>query len=92
MILSTLSFTATPTFAPDTFCKFGLPFFGVQKLWPVFSRIITPNAELANLAPRIRQACPVALRILITVNDEVVMKDVERRKTSQSKQDVWSTI
>jgi hypothetical protein len=50
------------------------------------------NAELANLAPRIRQACPVALRILITVNDEVVMKEVERRKTSQSKQDVWSTI
>ena len=37
------------------------------------------DKALANLVPWIRQECPVALRILTTVNNETVMKEVERR-------------
>ncbi len=37
------------------------------------------DKALASLAPWIRQEYPVALRILTTVNNEAVMKEVERR-------------
>jgi len=44
------------------------------------------DKALADVAPWVRQGFPIAVRILTSVNNETVMREVDRRKTSQSRQ------